>query len=185
LLLKLKERFSMIPLKVVFKLRGGYAIRWYELLVAKKHLGTFSMSVEDLRSWLEIGDGELSAVKDLRKRAIDVSKAELDNKADLTFRYEAIKAGRRITGWTFKVKGKPSASGSERIPATGGPRVKPSTDRRGEGGVVVYRSCIERQLEAIQKPAKQKRPLKQPPQEEPLPTYEQRTAMLAELKAAL
>jgi plasmid replication initiation protein len=62
------------------------------------------MSVEDLRSWLEIGDGELSAVKDLRKRAIDVSKAELDNKADLTFRYEAIKAGRRITGWTFKVK---------------------------------------------------------------------------------
>jgi hypothetical protein len=38
---------------------------------------------------------------------------------------------------------------------------------------------------AIQKPAKQKRPLKQPPQEEPLPTYEQRTALLAELKAAL
>jgi hypothetical protein len=38
---------------------------------------------------------------------------------------------------------------------------------------------------AIQKPAKQKRPLKQPPQQEPLPTYEQRTAMLAQLKAAL
>jgi plasmid replication initiation protein len=104
LLLKLKERFSQIPLKVVFKLRGGYAIRWYEMLVAKKHLGSFSMDVEELRAWLGIGEGELSAVKDLRKRAIDVSKAELDNKADLTFRYEPIKAGRRITGWKFKVK---------------------------------------------------------------------------------
>jgi plasmid replication initiation protein len=104
LLLKLKERFSQIPLKVVFKLRGGYAIRWYEMLVAKKHLGSFSMSVEELRAWLGISEGELSAVKDLRKRAIDVSKAELDNKADLTFRYEPIKAGRRITGWKFKVK---------------------------------------------------------------------------------
>jgi hypothetical protein len=34
-LLKLKERFSMIPLKTVFQLRGGYAIRWYELLVGQ------------------------------------------------------------------------------------------------------------------------------------------------------
>jgi len=49
------------------------------------------LSVEELRSWLTIGDGELSAVKDLRKRAIDVSKAELDNKADLTFSYTPIK----------------------------------------------------------------------------------------------
>ena len=101
LLLKLKERFSMVPLKVVFKLRGGYAIRWYELLVAKKHLGTFSLSVEELRSWLTIGDGELSAVKDLRKRAIDVSKAELDNKADLTFSYMPIKlAGASQVGYS-------------------------------------------------------------------------------------
>jgi plasmid replication initiation protein len=43
-------------------------------------------------------------VKDLRQRAIDVAKAELDKKADLTFGYEPIKVGRRITGWKFKVK---------------------------------------------------------------------------------
>lgn len=104
LLLNLKERFSMIPLKTVFKLRGGYAIRWYELLKAKEYLGTFSMSVEELRAWLAIDDGELSAVKDLRKRAIDVSKAELDNKADLTFSYTPTKVGKRITGWNFKVR---------------------------------------------------------------------------------
>jgi plasmid replication initiation protein len=43
-------------------------------------------------------------VKDLRQRAIDVAKAELDKKADLSFTYKPAKAGRRITGWTFKVK---------------------------------------------------------------------------------
>lgn len=31
-LLQLRERFSMIPLKTVFRFRGGYAIRWYESL---------------------------------------------------------------------------------------------------------------------------------------------------------
>jgi plasmid replication initiation protein len=103
-LLNLRERFSTVPIKTVFKLQGGYAIRWYEKLQAKKYLGGFAMSVEELREWLQIPDGQLSAVKDLRKRAIDVSKAELEKKADLTFRYEPIKTGRRITGWKFKVK---------------------------------------------------------------------------------
>jgi hypothetical protein len=48
--------------------------------------------------------GALLKVKDLRKRAIDVSKAELDKKVDLTFTYKPTKIGRRITGWTFKTK---------------------------------------------------------------------------------
>jgi len=44
-------------------------------------------------------------VKDLRQRAIDVAKAELDKKADLSFTYKPTKVGRRrITGWTFKVR---------------------------------------------------------------------------------
>jgi len=103
-LLKLKERFSMLPLKTVFRLRGGYAMRWYELLVARKYLKTFTMEVEELRAWLGIEAGELPMVKDLRKRALDVPKAELDAKADLTFTYAPTKVGKRITGWTFTVK---------------------------------------------------------------------------------
>ena len=87
-----------------FRLQGGHAIRWYEMCQAKKHLGTFTMSVEELRAWREIEEHALPSVKNLRKRAIDVSKAELDKKADLTFTYKPTKTGRRITGWTFKVK---------------------------------------------------------------------------------
>jgi len=103
-LLQIKTLFAQIPLKTVFKLRGGYAIRWYEMLKAKEYLGTFSMSVEELRAWLGVEEHELPSVKNLRKRAIDVSKAELDKKADLSFTYKPTKTGRRITGWTFKVR---------------------------------------------------------------------------------
>jgi hypothetical protein len=49
--------------------------------------------VGELREWLQIRDGQLSAVKDLRKRALDVSKAELDHKADLTFTLHANEGG--------------------------------------------------------------------------------------------
>ena len=103
-LINLRERFSTVPLKTVFRLQGGYAIRWYEMLQSKKYLKTFAMSVEELRQWLQITDGQLPAVKDLRKRAIDISKAELDNKADLTFVYSPTKVGKRITGWKFTVQ---------------------------------------------------------------------------------
>jgi plasmid replication initiation protein len=103
-LLQLKTLFAKIPLKTVFKLKGGYAIRWYEMCKAQEHLETFSMSVEELRAWLGIEAQELKPVKDLRQRAIDVAKAELDKKADLSFTYKPTKVGRRITGWTFKVK---------------------------------------------------------------------------------
>jgi hypothetical protein len=103
-LINLRERFSTVPLKTVFRLQGGYAIRWYEMLQSKKYLKTFTMSVEELRQWLQITDGQLPAVKDLRKRAIDISKAELDHKADLTFVYSPTKVGKRITGWRFTVQ---------------------------------------------------------------------------------
>jgi plasmid replication initiation protein len=42
-LLQLKERFTQIPLKTVFRLQGGYAIRWFEMCKAKEYLGTFNI----------------------------------------------------------------------------------------------------------------------------------------------
>jgi len=51
------------------------------------------VSVEELRAWLEIEEHALPSVKNPRKRAIDVSKAELDKKADLTFTYQPTKTG--------------------------------------------------------------------------------------------
>jgi len=60
------------------------------------------VSVEELRAWLEIEEHALPSVKNPRKRAIDVSKAELDKKADLTFTNQPTKTGRRITGWIVK-----------------------------------------------------------------------------------
>jgi plasmid replication initiation protein len=62
------------------------------------------MSVQDLRLWLGIQAEELAAVKDLRKRALDIPRNELSAKADLTFVYAPTKTGKRITGWKFTVK---------------------------------------------------------------------------------
>lgn len=103
-LLELKEKFCKVPIKTVFKLRGGYSVRWIEMLYSRQHEGTFVLSVEELRFWLAVGPDELKKTDHLRSRAIDYPKDELDSKSPLTFTYKPRKIARRITGWTFTVK---------------------------------------------------------------------------------
>jgi plasmid replication initiation protein len=144
-LLNLRERFSAVPLRTVFKLQGGYAIRWYEKLQATKFLGSFTLTVEELRQWLQITDGQLSAVKDLRKRAIDVSRAELDSKADLTFSYTPTKTGKRITGWIFKVKKNQPRPIQRQLPL----RVEPEPSQEDKVKARVSFEALKEQVRAV------------------------------------
>jgi plasmid replication initiation protein len=57
LLLNLREIYTKVPIKTVFKLQGGYAIRWYEKIRAEKYIGSFTMTEEELRQWLQVPAG--------------------------------------------------------------------------------------------------------------------------------
>lgn len=103
-LLQLKARFCQIPLNSILRLRGGYAIKWLELLHARKHVGTFVLTIAELRDWLHIDDGELQRTDNLQARAIVHPQKELNAKSPLAFTFKPQKIGRRITGWIFKVK---------------------------------------------------------------------------------
>lgn len=103
-LLQLRERFCKIPLRSILKLRSGYAIRWLEMLYSRKHLGSFYMSVKELRDWLHIEEGELERVVHLNQRAIDYPRKELELKSHLTFTSKPKKVGRKITGWVFTIR---------------------------------------------------------------------------------
>jgi plasmid replication initiation protein len=123
-LLQIKKRFAQIPLKMIFRLRGGYAIRWYEMLVAKKYLETFSMSADEIRAWLGIEEHELATSDELRRIAIKVPKAELDRKADMTFTYTPTKVGRRVTGWIFKVRENHPRPTQRQLPLSGAAEIE-------------------------------------------------------------
>lgn len=103
-LLALQGYFCKVPLVPAFRLRGGYSIRWLEMLCAQEHFKSWPMSVDELREWLHIDKGQLEAVKDLRVKAIDLPRRELDKKSPLTFTYEPTMQGRKIVGWIFTVR---------------------------------------------------------------------------------
>lgn len=124
-LLRLHERFCQIPIRTVFQLRSGYAIRWLEMLYSRRHQGSFYLSVEELRDWLHIEPDELNKPFNLWSRAIDYPRKDLDGKSPLTFREEARKIGRTVIGWTFTVKdNKPKPVAKTRKPRT--PKAAPA-----------------------------------------------------------
>lgn len=137
-LLQLKARFCQIPLKALFKMRGGYAIRWLEMLYSRYYEGSFALTIEELRDWLNIEPGELKTTDHMRAKAIDLPKRELDQKSDLSFSYEPKKEGRRITGWVFTVRGnKPKGEGKKpgrpRKKAAAAPAPQPGGERAKAG----------------------------------------------------
>jgi len=116
-LIQLKARFCQIPLRAAFKMRGGYAIRWMEMLYSKQHTGSFAMSVEELRDWLALAPDELKTTDHLRSRAIDYPRRELEAKSPLSFTYKSRKVGRRITSWVFTVKKNTPRRVKKNVPA--------------------------------------------------------------------
>jgi plasmid replication initiation protein len=138
-LLQLRERFCQIPLRAIFKMRGGYAIRFLERLYSRRHEGSFALSIPELRDWLHIEPEELQRTDNLQARAIDVPKRELDAKSALTFTYKPKKEGRRIVGWVFTIRENKPAK-KARLKST-----PPAVERITPDSIAALRGAVGRQ----------------------------------------
>ena len=103
-LLELKSRFTQLELDQALKLRGGYAIRFYELIKAREGMKRFEMTVQELREWAGLGEGEMPRTNDLTRFVVEMARRELDAKADLSFDFEPRRLGRGISAYAFKVR---------------------------------------------------------------------------------
>jgi plasmid replication initiation protein len=104
-LLALKKEFAQVPLSEVISLRSRYAVSFFQMCCSWDRSSTrsWTMTVEELREWLHIEEGELTTSGNLRAWVIDRAKKELDERVRLSFRVEAIRSNRKVIGWKFTV----------------------------------------------------------------------------------
>src|SRR5512147_787598 len=102
-LLHLKDQFTSIALQYAIQLHSVYAIRIYELLKQYQRLKQRTLAVAELRRMLAIDEHKYTLIKDFRRRVIDIAQREINAKTDLCFAYEAIKTGRKITHFRFRI----------------------------------------------------------------------------------
>ena len=101
----LSREFTKYALSDIAGINSGYGIRIYELLVQYRQIGKREISVESLRTMLELGK-KYPLFADFKKRVIDTAIAQINEYSPLKVTYEQKKTGRKVTHIIFSFKEK-------------------------------------------------------------------------------
>ncbi len=111
-LLEAQKKFLKYRLENILPLRSGYSIRMYEILkdiyeekkrYNKKLEKIFS--IEDLRKMLEVPHSYIYGM--IKKRIFEKAQKDLEQHTDITFTFEEIKTGRKVTHLKFIIEENP------------------------------------------------------------------------------
>ncbi len=97
-LIQLKGNFTAYQLSNIPKLNSKYSIRLYELLHQYRRFGRRVFEMADLQR--KIGS-EYEKYSHFKSRVLDATKADLEANSDLSFDYEEIKEGKKVTRIEF------------------------------------------------------------------------------------
>lgn len=106
-LLQIKEKYTKASLEDLLILKSIYAIRIYELLKQYESIGERIISVVKLRECCGIRQDQYKKYNDFKKKVLDISKREINEKTDLLISYEEVKTSRKITSINFTIKHNP------------------------------------------------------------------------------
>jgi plasmid replication initiation protein len=112
----LSREFTKYALSDIAGISSAYAIRIYELLVQYRQIGKREISVDTLRTMLELGK-KYPLFADFKKRVIDTAVDQINEYSPLKVTYEQKKTGRKVTHILFSFKEK-SKSLNENPPNT-------------------------------------------------------------------
>ncbi|MFZ3076764.1 MAG: replication initiation protein RepM [Psychrobacter glacincola] len=105
---RLSSHFTQYDLEFIATLNSIYSVRLYELVVkwlSAKQTDVFDYEI--LRGQLGIGVDEYQRMTDFKKRVLDLAVNEINEKTNIKVKYENVKQGRKIIGFTFTVHEKP------------------------------------------------------------------------------
>ena len=105
---RLESEFTSYRLEKISGMSSAHAVRLYELLVQYLTIGKREIELSDLRKSLGLTD-EYKAIKDFKKRVIDVAVAQINEHSDIRVSYTQRKTGRIVSHLIFAIKPEPKS----------------------------------------------------------------------------
>ena len=102
----LKANFTQYLQSDISNVSGAYTIRFYELVCQYRTIGKREISIQDLRFILNIAD-KYPLFYDFKKRVIEPSIKEVNDKTPMQISYEQKKKGKTVVSIVLKFKEKP------------------------------------------------------------------------------
>lgn len=110
LITRLDSCYTEYELRQVSSLQSEYAIRLYELMMQWKTVGKVpKIELQDLRNKLGVEPEQYQKMCNFKAKVLDLAVSQINDFTDITADYEQHKTGRKVTGFTFTFKQKPSA----------------------------------------------------------------------------
>ena len=111
--LELSKGYTSLLVEAILNLKSEYSIRMYELMSMYLNQKEWTVSLEKLRSLLNISETRFKSFTDFEKRILEYSQKELWEHCGIFFAWSiARKEGKKITALTFDIKTK---EGQERV----------------------------------------------------------------------
>ena len=117
LLVELEKHFTTYEIEQVAQLSSSYAMRLYEFFMQhldkKTGKGWLDISLDDLRFRFGLLPTEYQAMKDFKKRVLELSLKQINTKTDLSATYTQRKQGRVIVGFRFEFERKQKSTAQQ------------------------------------------------------------------------
>lgn len=105
LFMELTEQFTQYSLKEFLSLNSKHSKRMYQLLKQYEGIGERTISVDELKKFLEIEENKsYNRFYNLEKRVLETTKNDINLLTTLNIDYEKEKQGKEVVAVTFKMK---------------------------------------------------------------------------------
>lgn len=98
----LRTEFTRYKLKYIGNIGSFYGVRLYELCAQYRKAGRRTITMEQLREMLNLGD-KYTNVRDLRRRVLDPALEDINRYTDLRVVMTPTMKGRKVTGFHFDI----------------------------------------------------------------------------------
>lgn len=104
LMFEFKEKYFTYELWNVLKLKSKNQLRMYELLKQYENIGTRTVELVDLKEMLGLTKDGYEIWADFKRSVLDACQVALREKTDISFEYQPIRKGRKITAVKFIIQ---------------------------------------------------------------------------------
>ncbi|MBY6850510.1 replication initiation protein, partial [Clostridium botulinum] len=98
--------YTKYQFKNIMQFKSTYSFRMYELLKQYEKIGYRIITINEIRSMLDIKKNKYPKYANLKQKVIKVSINEINTNTDLFIDYEEVKESRKITSIKFYIKSK-------------------------------------------------------------------------------
>jgi plasmid replication initiation protein len=102
-MLQLKKLYTSYKLENILSLKSKYSLRLFEILKSNEYKNIWNVELEELKKLLGATEKSYSIYQNVKNRIILQAQKELKEKTDISFDFEEIKTGRKVTALRFYI----------------------------------------------------------------------------------